>query len=96
MSVICPKCNTELPVSVVAQIKDESRIAMAVTPADGELFDLRTIGGVLTNFAKVLEACGRQTGFKALVLLEGIDCEPDGKMTFRAIVCRTGNRKVRQ
>jgi len=38
---------------------------------------------------------GRSLGAKTLVLLEGVDCEADGQIVFRMIVCRTGNRKVR-
>lgn len=90
----CPNCDASL--GTVANFADDSRIAIAITPAAGEMFDLKTIGGTLTNFAKLLEAVGKEVGQKTIVLLERVEANSDGGLTFHAIVCRTGDRKTRE
>jgi hypothetical protein len=91
----CPHCNVELSAEATARLADESKVAIALEPAPGELFDLKTIGSTLANFAKVLAAVGKEVGAPTLTLLERVECD-NGKLTFHCIVCRTGNRKVRE
>lgn len=91
----CPHCQGSIDVETVSEAADESRVALSIIPAEGELFDLRTIGGVLTEFSRLVEAAGIQHGTKTIVLLEDVVKEGGGRLAFHAIVCRTGDRKVR-
>jgi hypothetical protein len=80
----CPHCGEGFSSEMIAAVKDESRIAMAITPAPGELFDVETIGDVLKNYGKLLRAVGKEMEVKTLVMLERVEAGGDGKLELLA------------
>ena len=83
----CPHCGAELSVEVVSAVMDSSRMAIELSPHDGELLSASNVGGALADMHKLLSAVGREIGVKTNVLVEGVSFV-DGKVKFNLLVCR--------
>lgn len=56
----CPKCDTPLGLSAV--IPEEQRLSFVVTLEEGRMLSADTLGGMMTNFAKLMKLTGKEVG----------------------------------
>ena len=56
----CPNCDTSLGLSAV--IPEDQRLSMVVTLEEGRMLSADTLGGMVTNFAKLMKLTGKQVG----------------------------------
>lgn len=84
----CPHCKGKVPFALVSRFANQSRIAFRLVPAPGELLQADTVGSTVVNLQKVLEASGRHVGVPTVVLVEGVDVDGEGGITFKLLVSR--------
>jgi hypothetical protein len=66
VSTNCPHCKSELSAGLVAELKDQSQVSFVLHPAPGELMNLETVGGTAADFAKLVNAVGRDADLAEL------------------------------
>ena len=68
----CPHCDKPIVAKVLAKLAQETEICEVVTIAPGHMLAAKTVGGMLTNFAKLLEAVGKELGEETFVFVKEI------------------------
>lgn len=81
--------TTKTPIreAAVAQAYDRSTIEIKLGADHGELLSAETVGGVITDVAKLLKLAAKDCGYTAEVLVRSIEYT-DGEMRARLLVCR--------
>ena len=79
--------KTPIRGAAVAQAYDRSTIEIKLGADHGELLSAETVGGVITNAAKLFKLAAKECGYKAEVLVRSIEYT-DGEMRARLLVCR--------
>jgi hypothetical protein len=87
--VPCPHCKEPLTFEMVAKAAAETELSFKLTPRPGEMLDLETIGGSLSNFSKLLKAVGKSIDHKTMVMLKRTTTHDDGALEFIVQICRS-------
>lgn len=92
----CPHCGTPLGQEIVAKFMNQSVVQWRLFPAPGELLDIGTVGGTLTQMRNLLRAIGKENGIPTEVLLRKAVTDDDGTVTFDFLVCRYEDAEERR
>lgn len=82
----CPHCAGILNPEMVAKFSRRSLLTWKLHPAPGELLDIGTVGGTLTQMRNMLRASGE--GIPTEVLLKSAFTDEAGAFTAEFLVCR--------
>lgn len=88
MKISCPECSHEMEVEYVARLDGEHCVSMKLHPAPGGALTLKTVGGVMVNFEKLLDACGKEAGLKSSICVKNLSTDDSGVITITAMIMR--------
>jgi len=86
----------KLTPTLVADLKDKSRIRWCITPMEGEMMTADVVGGTLHSLDKLLKATMKGTGAPVTVLVESIATDDTGTITFTLLVLRYSQSAMRK
>lgn len=87
-STCCPHCHEPIGLDMVARAASEATLSYRITPKEGHLLDIETIGGTLNALSKLLKSAGRDMDAKTTVLLKQAITHPNGEIQFDVLIAR--------
>ena len=79
----CPHCGEQSQFVLTAKVKENYRLKLRLTPHEGCLLGADTVGSVLSNISKMLDAGARELGCGTKTFIEGITVSETGELEVR-------------
>lgn len=89
----CPHCKGLIPLRIVSQLMDQSSVHVILRPDNGEMYDLKTLTGLLECLRLAHKRFAKEFGKDCVTLVKTVVTRPDGALDFELLITRTGETK---
>lgn len=87
----CPHCKEFVQLTAIED--DDAGLTMEITPNEGQLLDARTVGGFITDTAKLMAATCKDAMIRTKTFVQSMETDADGKLRVRFLVTKASYKK---
>lgn len=95
-AITCPSCQAEISLVSMVRIEDESSVRFRISPKPGSLLTAATVGGMLSQLARINDIASRSMGLRCETLVRGAATDEHGEVTFDLLLMNAPTKRGRK